>query len=211
MESELCRLHDLVDSDGRPQTKFLGRSQGVSVRQQHALPKRASASFGKVSIQAHALAWLSTRARELAHISRKVQRGYLLSDLAKRQWHSLTQKVVAEKGLPVVIRAIDDEWRRRLDRIRDHCLGRDTAFLESTAAHAHDAATENKRKHLEQRAESWRLFVSKQVANGAAAAHRIVKRDASPCVMAPTVGVGSERTASPQKVLECDLVEWRAI
>ena len=172
--------------------------------QQFALPKRASASFGKVSMQAHALAWLSTRARELAHISRKVQRGHLLSDLAKRQWGCLTQKLVAEKGLPAIIRAIDDEWRHRLDRIRNHCPGRDTAMLEAIAANAYDAATQIKRKHLEQRAESWRNFVTKQLANGAAAAHRLVKRDAVNCVDTTTVGVGSERTASPQKVLERD-------
>ena len=197
--------------EGDPQAKYLGRSRSVEVCQQYALQAGTSVAWkGLDSVPSAGVAQYLCP-RDCWYFQNKNERCHMITELAKRQWACLVQKVVAVKGLPEVIRAIDDEWGRRLAFIRDHCFGRDTAMWGKIYAAAHDAATDIKRKHLEQRAGSWRIFVSKQVANGASAAHRLVKRDGTPCVDAPIVGVGSERKASPQKVLEHDLVGWRAI
>ena len=58
---------------------------------------------------------------------------------------------------------------------------------------------------------SWKAFVAKQVGEGAAAAHQLVKHDGAECADASTIGTGSMRTASPQKMLEHDLQAWRQV
>ena len=53
--------------------------------------------------------------------------------------------------------------------------------------------------------------MNKQLKNGAAAAHRLVKRGAAPAFDTATTGQGQNRIASPQAVLDRDVEEWRAI
>ena len=48
MGSELCRVHDLVDKRGGVASSHIGRARGVETAQRLSLPKRSSASLGKV-------------------------------------------------------------------------------------------------------------------------------------------------------------------
>ena len=54
-------------------------------------------------------------------------------------------------------------------------------------------------------------FVSKQIVTGAATSHQLVERDAAQASDTSTVGRGSSRIASPQAIVDNDLVAWRAV
>ena len=98
-----------------------------------------------------------------------------------------------------------------MEMIRNHGSGRDPGYLHSIVGLAFAIAADMKAKHLEQRSESWRSFVVKQVATGAAVVHRPVKRDVAPCVEVATYGRGANRTASAQAILQQDLVPGQNI
>ena len=63
----------------------------------------------------------------------------------------------------------------------------------------------------EKKADSWKVFVRSQLKNGAAASHRLVKRDSAQTCDTPTVTTNGVRSASPQAIVEHDLAEWREI
>ena len=211
MESELCRAQDCVDQHGNPLKTHTGRAVGLRVVQRLALPMRASASLGKVSIQAHALTWFNSRVRELAGISRKIQRGHAITTGTVRQWSDIMGKITARSGLAQVIRRISLDWNDQIETIKNHVLGRDTFTLERACELSQSAAEKIKTEHLKGRADAWKTFVGKQLKSGAATAHRLVKRDGVQCVDTTTTGVGESRTASPQAVLDHDLIAWRKI
>ena len=211
METELCRMHGHVNASGLAAAAYSGRGEGLRVIQRLALPMRASSALGKVSIPAHALVWLSTRVRELACIARKIERGRSISESARVQWTRIMDKVLASKGLPEVIRKLGIEWIEKLEFIHSNVPGQDTYSLERIAEVAYSTAESLKLEHLDNKSKSWQAFVDKQLKTGAAAAHRLVKRDAAQCNDNATVGSGEKRTASPQEVLQHDLEEWRAI
>ena len=123
METELCRLHGHVNIEGMAAAAYTGRSAGVRVVQKIALPMKASAALRKVSMPAHALAWLSTRVRELACFSCKIERGHQISENARVQWTSIMDRVLAGTGLPEIIRRIAPAWEEKLDFIRSHRPG----------------------------------------------------------------------------------------
>ena len=211
MENELCRLHGHVNDRGLAAAAYTGRAEGLRIVQRVALPMKASASLGKVSIPVHALEWLCTRVRELACISRKIERGHFISQNALRQWSAIMSKVTAPKGLPAVLRKLGIEWGEKLEIIRDHIPGEDTYTLENICEVAHAKAGAMKLEHLQARAASWQQFVDRQLKTGAAAAHRLVKRDSTPCTNTASVGEGPSRTSSPQSILNQDLEDWRKI
>ena len=211
METELCRLHGCVTKEGLGAAASTGRSEGLVPMKRFALPMKASAEMGKVSIPVHALVWLETRVKELACISRKIERGHMITPAAARQWQSIMRKIAATRGLPAVIRKLGVEWEEKLESVRLHWPGTDTYTLERVYSIARSTADTMKSDYLEEKATSWKLFVDKQLSSGAASAHRLVKRDAVPCVDATTVGEAERRTASPQAVVNQDLEQWRNI
>ena len=211
MENELCRLHGHVNDRGLAAAAYTGRAAGLRVVQRLALPMRASASLGKVSIPVHALEWMCIRVRELACISRKIERGHFISQNALRQWTAIMSKVTSSKGLPSVVRKLGVEWEEKLEFIRAHNPGEDTYALERICEVAHAKAESMKLEHFQARTTSWQQFVDRQLKTGAAAAHRLVKRDSTPCTNTASVGEGPSRTSSPQGILEQDLEEWRKI
>ena len=211
METELCRVHGCVTLQGMAPDAHSGRSQGLRTVQRLALPMRASADLGKVSMPAHALAWLSTRVKELANVSRKIERGHLISPKAHAQWTDIMNKVTAQRGLPEFIRKLGVEWEEKLDLVKNHTPGRDTYSLERVSEVASAMAHKFKADHFETRTSAWKSFVAKQLKNGAASAHRLVKREAAPVFDTATTGFADARTASPQKILDRDLEEWKGI
>ena len=211
MESELCRAQDCVDKHGKPLKKHTGRAGGLRVVQRLALPMRASASLGKVSIQAHALNWLSVRVRELAGISRKIQRGHAISPGTVSQWTAIMGKITARSGLAQIIRRISLNWDEQIETIKNHTPGKDTFSLERAAEIAQSEAKLIKSEHMKGQADAWKSFVDKQIKSGAATAHRLVKRDGQQCVDTTTTGTGASRTASPQAILDNDLIAWRKV
>ena len=193
----MCRLHDCVSNSGMATAAHSGGAKGLAPVKRLALPMKASASLGKVSMLAHALAWISTRVRELAAIARKVERGHLISPAADRQWHARLDKVTAEPGLPSIIRKLGAEWEEKIALIRDHVLGRDTIALERVCEVAYATAEKIKLQHFEDKSVSWKVFLEKQLISGSAAAHRFVKRGSRFYSGATTVGEGNLRSAPP--------------
>ena len=120
-------------------------------------------------------------------------------------------KVTFETCLVASIRELGTEWAEKLDFIRDHVPGRATFSLERICALAQRCAEEKNAQHLEQKTTSWAAFVDKQLKNGAATTHRMVKRDSQESFDIAIVGEGSARTAPPQPILQNDLETWRAI
>ena len=98
-----------------------------------------------------------------------------------------------------------------MEALRCHIPGRDTELLRQMYADAVATAHDMKQKHLEKRAETWRAFTLKQVMDGASTAHRLIKRDATPCLDKTTTGVGPSRTASPLSIVDQDLQSWRDV
>ena len=180
VESELCRLNDLVEPDGSARDAFCGRGKLVHTAQRLALPRRTSSALGKVCISAHALIWLGRRVKELAAISSKIAGGQVITAGASCQWRNIICKLSSVSGLIKFVEKLGPEWRDRVEMVRNHVLGRDPQLLHAVVGMAFATAADMKAKHLEQRSESWRSFVAKQVATGAAVAHRLVKRDSYP-------------------------------
>ena len=75
METELARLHGCVSAEGLAARAYSGRAQGLRKVNRIALPMRASSSLGKVSIPAHALAWLGTRVKQIGPHVQKSPKG----------------------------------------------------------------------------------------------------------------------------------------
>ena len=211
VENELCRINDLVDHEGFARASHCGRSEPVHTIKRLSLPQRTSAALGKICIYAHALVWLGRRLRELADISAKVSAGHPLPDGARDQWGRIMSKVSAPTGLPSIVEKIGERWREHMEVIRCHTPGRDTETLRTIGREALAVAADMKKSQLEKRAESWRNFSERQVASGAPAAHRLVKRDSTLADIIGTAAVQNVRTASPQAILEQDLAAWRKI
>ena len=108
----------------------------------------------------------------MAHMSRKARRGHLVSSKAYSQWTDIMNKVTSERGLPQVIRELGLEWEETLDFIKAHAPGADTYGLERISEFADALARKMQSEHFEKKSTAWREFVSKQLKNGAAAAHR---------------------------------------
>ena len=211
IEGELCRLHDLVGPQGQAKSAYCGRGMRVATIQKLALPRKTSAALGKTCIAAHALVWLSRRVKELADMSGKVAAGQRLAGGASKQWSMVMAKLSAVSGLPAVIDRISPAWSGRMENVRCHILGRDTAKLREIQQLAVHTARDMKRAHLHGRMESWRSFANKQVLTGAAIAHRLIKREHFPCCDTATSGSGKARTASPQAIVDKDLLVWREV
>ena len=211
MESELCGITDQVHHSGAAKRSFTGRARGVSTALRMVLPKRTSASLGKVDARSHALRWFAIRVKELAHVSKKVRDGELVSQGAAAQCDDIMAKITINSGLVQIVRLISKEWDTMVQSVRKHVPGMDTALLFGISQCADDDAVEHKRKHAEERADYWRLHVARQLKNGAAATHRWVKRDSAPPAPSDTVGSGAARTASPQAIVDHDLLAWKAI
>ena len=211
IETELCRVIDSVDSNGLAQPAYSGRARGVRTSQMLVLPRRASASLGKVDEVAHALNWLAVRISEIAAISTKVKAGILLSDGAKRQWSAIMSKSTAQKGLALIVRRVSVEWNTLLESVAYHKPGQDSEWLRRVAELAREDAVAHKKQHCEIRAESWKAHVARQLKNGAAVTHRWIKRDSVDPVAVDTVGEGKNRSASPQAIVNQDLQMWKAV
>ena len=78
IETEICRPTDTANAEGMADLSFVGRAMGVRTVRKMVIPRRASASLGKVDQVSHALKWFSVRAKELACISRKIREGFPL-------------------------------------------------------------------------------------------------------------------------------------
>ncbi len=61
VEGELCRQCDLVDSDGVPDRRFLGRGEGMKLVLRPLTAPRAMARHGRADAQLHRLAWTLNR------------------------------------------------------------------------------------------------------------------------------------------------------
>ena len=151
------------------------------------------------------------RVRELSHFSRKVEREYLITANALKQWHSTMAKVTVVQGLPAVIRKTSQSWEDDFVTVQNHTPGVETFSLERIARTAEEAATRIAKLHQEARSDSWHNFVAMQIITGAAESHRLVKRDALVCNDTTTVGSGPARTASPQAIVDVELALWREI
>ena len=104
METELRRVYDTVNDQAMAALAYSGRALGLRTSQRMALPMKASASLGMVSTPTHALAWLTTRVKELVCFSRKVERGQPHSTNAFSRWTGIMGKVTSKTGLPSVSR-----------------------------------------------------------------------------------------------------------
>ena len=144
-------------------------------------------------------------------MSGKVAAGQRLAGGASKQWSMVMAKLSAVLGLPAVIDRISPAWSGRMENIRCHIPGRDTAKLREIQQLAVHTARDMKRAHLHGRMESWRSFAHKQVLTGAAIAHRLIKREHFPCCDTATSGSGKARTASPQAIVDKDLLVWREV
>ena len=211
VESEICRVNDFVDADGVAGASHCGRSELVHTIKRLSLPQRTSAALGKICIYAHALIWLGRRVRELADISAKVTEGHPISVGAFEQWSRIISKVAAPTGLPMVVEKIGEEWRDHMESIRCHIPGRYIEALRAIVRTAASTATDMKKSQLVKRVESWRSFSDRQVASGASLAHGLVKPDSTPANVTATTVVNSLRTASPQAILDRDLLVWSCI
>ena len=120
-------------------------------------------------------------------------------------------KLTAQSGLAAVIKQISTNWAEQVETIRNHVPGLDTYTLERSCELAKVTAERIKSEHFKSRADNWKTFVADQIKSGAAAAHRLVKRDGAKVGDSATVGEGTNRTASPQAIIDQDLNEWRKI
>ena len=211
IESELCGITDQVHDSGTAKRSFTGRARGVTTALRMALPKRASASLGKVDAKSHALRWFAIRVKELAHVSKKIRDGETVTHGTALQCDNIMAKITVNSGLIQIVRGINKDWETMVQSVRSHVPGMDTQLLFGIGQCAEDDAIEHKRRHADERAESWRAHVARQLKNGAAATHRWVKRDAAPPAPSDTVGSGGKRTASPQAIVDHDLLAWKAI
>ena len=211
IECELCNISDCVKPDGKIVKSYTGRARGVRIVQRLALPKRSSAQLGKVDTISHALRWFAVRVRELAAVSRKLRDGNPVAALTATQCDRIMAKLAARDGLVSVVRRVSKDWDLMVDSVCNHDPGKDTVLLEKIAQSAEEDAIERKKLHSESRAASWRSHVARQLTNGAATSHRWAKRDGVPDASAESVGSGANRTASPQAIVDQDLVTWKGI
>ena len=103
------------------------------------------------------------------------------------------KKIRAKVGLVDQVRRIGTEWVDIVEALRTHCPGTGTEFLRQITSAARALAKSKKAEATERRAQSWKNFVSTQLQSGAAAAHRLTKRDGVRVVDAATVTVNGTR------------------
>ena len=211
IESELCRVTDQVNQRGMASSTCSGRARGVRTVQFQAMPKRTSASMGKVDVISHALRCFAVRVNELANVFAKIYDGRPISINTVAQCNAILANLLATNGLVQVVRNISNDWDMMVSSVCSHTPGLDTQLLWRIVACAEEDAIGHKRTHAEARAESWRAHVASQLKNGAAATHRWVKRDSTPQSPLDTVGAGATRSASPQVIVDQDLGTWKEI
>ena len=211
VEAELCRLTDNVEESGSPHHRFVGRSSGITTAQRLAMPMRASAPIGKVSLRTHALMWFANRVRELANIAQRYCGAHEIPRATWLQWAGIMNGLRAHKGLIGEVAAVDEFWRTAVEAVRALDFGCGSGFLHYVAAQANLRAKQDKESVAEQRASSWKAFVQSQLHNGAAVAHRLTKRDGAPAIEIATTMASGCRTASPQAIVNEDLTEWASV
>ena len=175
------------------------------------LPKRAFAGLCKVDSTSRALMWFSTRVKELYYVSKKLGECLAVSPGTAKQCDAIMEKITAKKGLAMIVREASQEREKMVDAVREHVLGRDTTLLSWISQAAVDDAIERKKLVADGRAAAWRANVAKQLTNGAAVTHRWAKRDPIAGEAPDTALVQSKRTASPQAIVDHDLIQWKAI
>ena len=211
VEAELCHLTDNVDKTGRPHHRFVGRSSGVSTAQRLAMPMRASASLGKVNLRAHALMWFANRVLELANIAQRYCDTHQIPRATWLQWAGIMNSLRTRSGLTGEVAAVDEFWQATVGAVRATDFGHGSGFLHYVASQAQLRAKQEKESVATQRASSWKAFVQSQLHNGAAAAHRLTKKDGAPPVEIATTISSGRRTASPQAIVNEDLSEWATV
>ena len=106
---------------------------------------------------------------------------------------------------------INTQWANNVEAVTAHVLGSGTDILKGIAAVAlYDAATW-KEHTQKQAAAAWTEFIQRQIKIGAGISHRLIKRDEAPLADYTTVGVGQNRSASPDDVLVQDLAQWKSV
>ena len=116
-------------------------------------------------------------------------------------------EVTAENGLALAVRRVSQEWEKMVNAVREHVPGRDIPLLSWISQTAMHDATERKKLVADERAAAWRAHVAKQLTNGAAVTHRCAKRDSIVGDASDTALVQSKRTASPQAIVDHDLMQ----
>ena len=212
MEAEICRRNDLVDSEGKPIAAFLGRGNGVAFVQRRALPPRNAAEVGEVSCPAQAMRWIAARATEMFHLGKIAAQGRPLSVPQLKQAHNIVQRFrkrfSSPKGRMDLGRA-QGSWDILLDQSIGYTIGDEPQFWYDMAVSANQLAQELGHQAAQVRRRAWRLWVAQSVAKGAGACHAYVGRKLA--TADATVGPANRLDASPQAVVDHDLVSWKAI
>ena len=211
MEAEICRRNDLVDQQGRPLASFLGRGNGAVFVQRRALPPRNAAEVGDVPCPAQAMRWIASRAVEMNYLGSIAWQGRPVSVSQLKQAGNIVQRFrrrfrSAEGRLDI---GEDQGWKDMIDRACNFTIGDDPQIWQEMAEAAAKRAHEFGHRVAQVRRKAWRSWVAKSVEKGAGACHAYVRRQLM--VADGTVGAAECLDASPQAVVDQDLITWKGI
>ncbi len=207
VEGELCRECDRVGKDGAPDSRYLGRGEGLRLVLRPMLAPRAMARHGRADAHLHRLAWTLNRVEELIHLTGRNGGGW--GDNTRRcQWEKVVFALGKTDGCTRKLAELDEEWRGLVELV-ESLQGRPRQgreALEGWATRIREAIDRQKGKVAEDRRRAWRDWVGVQIRRGGGALHSFTKRVVERAEEVLTVE--GERTGSPQAHAEADRREW---
>ncbi len=175
METELCGVTDRMPC-GSPDERYCGRARGIKVACRPLLPPRRIAEHGRADCPTNGLIWLRNRVTEFAHLSRKVKDTHFVSVGQRAHWHHAMHRSGRAGTMRRSIVELDPEWALCLADVDGHVLGSDPDLLSAWAARAAEAARIRRAAQVAVQRKQWAQWVRAQLAGGAGALHRLVKR-----------------------------------
>ncbi len=167
VEGELCRGCDRVGSDGAPDSRYLGRGEGLRLVLRPMLAPRAMARHGRADAQLHRLAWTLNRVEELIHLTGRSGAGW--GDETRRcQWEKLVFSLGKTDGCARRLAELDGEWREFVGLI-ESLQGRprqEEVALKRWATRLREAIDHQKGKIAQDRRRAWKDWVGVQIRRG---------------------------------------------
>ena len=213
-EVELCGLFDCHRPSGQPCSKYLGRGAEHRVKRIQAVPPSAKED-GIAPLEAQCLKLISLRLKEMMGMQASFARSGRLSAGQAVHWHQLQAMLRHPAGK--LKRFLDKHdqcgtWRWRL-WLASQLAPSDTHAmpgLKAWGAQAAQACKERSQIHKDAGARTWHRWIDEQLRAGAAALHRLTKRQV---VVAPepVTAEHGPGTMGLQAMVEAEAAAWRPV
>ena len=176
-EKELCLQFDMVDDEGKPLDRYLGRGKEARVVKRPAIP-RGCLQQGRVDARGLGLRWFRLRLLDLIGILRLVQRAKIKHP-QELQWWRIMRQLWRPAGVLKELIDSDPCWHARAHAVAlltpqsTHTI----TVLKAWAKEADKEVAAVASRTASAAKQSWKAWTQRQLGEGAGGLHKLAKRN----------------------------------